>query len=95
MNKILAAVILTGMIAAVPASAHAHDRRSDSHHQIDDDSRYYDARHHRDHRHRQYRVYDAPVVYYPAPRVAQIYVPALPLPPLPLPHVNIMWRIGH
>jgi Ni/Co efflux regulator RcnB len=100
MNKILTAIALTGLIAAVPAVATAHDRdhrdrRGDSYHQRHDDARHHDHQH-RSHRHRQYRVYDTPSVYYPAPRVAHVYVPAIPLPPLPpLPHVNIMWRIGH
>jgi hypothetical protein len=93
MNKILTAVALTGLIATVPGIATAHDRdhrdrHADSYHQG-----HYDARHHRSHRPRQYRVYDAPIVHYPAPRVAQIYMPAIALPPLP--HVSIVWRAGY
>jgi len=98
MNKILATLALTGLIATLPALASAHDR---GHHYRDGGSHHrghHDSHQHRGHRAGHYHayhydVYRAPVVYYPAPRMAPIVIPAIPLPPLP--HVNIVWRAGH
>ncbi|MFN0302155.1 MAG: hypothetical protein ACKVQU_17590 [Burkholderiales bacterium] len=96
MNKILAAVAFTGLIAALPVAAIAHDRGHANHGYAGAYHRDCDHPHHRQrhaHHHRYHHDQPQPIAYYAVPRIEPVYMPAIPLPPLPRPHVNIVWRV--
>jgi hypothetical protein len=96
MNKILAAIAVTGLIAALPSAAQARDRGYVNHGHASAQHRDCDHPHHfqrhAHHHHRYQHVNPQPVAYYAAPRVAPVFVPAIPLP---LAQVNIVWRVGY
>ena len=96
MNKILAAIAVTGLIAALPVAANAHDRAYVKYghvsvHDRDCDHPHHFPRHAQHHRH--HYGYPHPVAYYAAPRVEPVYVPTIPLLQLPRPQINIVWRV--
>lgn len=97
MNKKLATIAFTGLMAALPLAAQAGGSRYDD----DCDHWSHRSRHVHHHHHHHGRGYEhrrpRDVVYVPVPAPApRVHVPVYypPLPPIPRGGVDIVWRIG-